>query len=107
MKKNDIFTFTAPNGEEVTAVVISVVDATVPCKIDKCWRERRMVYTCYGQNKLFTMTTKIEGTIFWKEVGDPEYGEVIVEHAILPDYDKLLNDYSDYLVTLAESQDGM
>lgn len=25
MKKNDIFTFTAPNGVEVTAVVVSII----------------------------------------------------------------------------------
>ena len=107
MKKNDVFTFTAPNGVEVTAVVISVVDATLPCKIDRYWTERRMLYICYGQNRLFTMTTKIEGTLFWKEVGNPEYGEVIVDYAVLPDYDELLARYNDLEVAQAETQSGM
>ena len=90
MKKNDIFTFTAPNGVEVTAVVISTVDATLPCKTDRYWTERRMLYICYGQNRLFTMTTKIEGKIFCKEVGNPEYGEIIVDYCIIPEYDEML-----------------
>ena len=107
MKKNDIFTFTASNGAEVTAVVISVVEATLPCKMDRCWTERRMLYTCYGQNRLFTLTTKIEGKIFCKEVGNPEYGEVLVEYAILPDYDLLLARYNDLEVAQAETQSGM
>jgi hypothetical protein len=101
MKKNDVFTFTAPNGVEVTAVVISVVDATLPCKIDKCWTERRMLYTCYGQNRIFTMTAKIEGSrLFWKEVGNPEYGEVLVDYAVLPDYDGILEVYNLKIVEL-------
>ena len=100
MKKNEIFTFTAPSGVEVTAVVVKVVEAIIPSKIDSCWSEGAMMYICYAQNRLFTMTAKIVGT--------PEYHvEVIVDHATLPDYDKLLEDYSDYLVTQAESQDGM
>ena len=107
MKKNDVFTFTAPNGVEVTAVVISVVDATLPCKEDRCWTERRMLYICYGQNRLFTVTTKIEGYIFCKEVGNPEYGEVLVDYAILPDYNALLDRCNDIEVAQAETQSGM
>lgn len=91
MKKNDVFTFIASNGAEVTAVVISVVDATLPCKTDRYWTERRMLYICYGQNRIFTMIAKIEGSrLFWKEVGNPEYGEVIIDYAILPEYDEML-----------------
>jgi hypothetical protein len=53
------------------------------------------------------MTTKIEGTLFWKEVGNPEYGEVIVDYAVLPDYDELLARYNDIEVAQAETQSGM
>ena len=84
MKKNDVFTFTAPNGVEVTAVVVHVVKST---------------YLCYAQNRLFEM---------WKS---PEFGlaynGIIADYAILPDYDSMLEAYSDHQVTLAEEQSGM
>lgn len=36
-----------------------------------------------------------------------EYGEVIVDYCILPDYDDMLETYSDHLVTMAEEQNNM
>ena len=106
MKKNDVFTFTAPNGVEVTAVVVKVVEATIPSK-DPCWSERAMMYICYAQNRLFTMTAKMEGKIFIKNIGTPKYGEVLVDYAILPDYDAMLERYNDIEVAQAETQSGM
>jgi hypothetical protein len=93
MEKNDVFTFTAPNGEEVTAVVIKAEVAIVPIKIDSCWTERVMLYICYAQNRLFTMTAKIKGELFINNIGIPEYGEVIADYAILPKYDVILENY--------------
>ena len=82
MKKNDIFTFTAPNGVEVQAVVLeSIFQGS--CK---------NTLICYAQNRIFTyieeMFMKFEGTAEWKK--DYSYGKVIVDYAILPDYDGLL-----------------
>lgn len=107
MKKYEIFTFTAPNGAEMTAVVVEVIEATIPAKVDPYWKERVMMYICYAQNRLFTMTAKIEGKFFINKVGTPEYGEVIVDYCILPDYDAMLERYSDSQVTSAEEQNNM
>lgn len=73
MKKNEIFTFTAPNGVEVTGVVIDIVPCTKG--VNSC------TYYCYAQNRIFT----------YINIGMMhKYGEVIVDYAILPEYDKML-----------------
>jgi len=87
MKKNDVFTFTAPNGVEVQAVVLeSVFQGTI-----------RNTLICYAQNRIFTYieesVMKFEGTAEWKK--EYSYGEVIVDYAILPDYDELLKNSKD------------
>ena len=88
MKKNDIFTFTAPNGAEVQAVTLYAVTLFDGDKfIGNKW-------ICYAQNRLFTMMDYKEGI---KKYEEPEYGEVIVDYAILPDYDKMLEDYQHQL----------
>ena len=87
MKRNDIFTFTAPNGEEVTAVVIS----RVAHEVDYKWATERFV--CYAQNRLFTYE---ESHCIWEHMNEEpkaKYGEVIVDYAILPDYDRMFEDY--------------
>ena len=82
MKKNDIFTFTAPNGVEVTAVVVGTTG------IQKDYFGRDFLnHICYAQNRLFTYNE-------WIDVEQKLYGEVIVDYAILPDYDKLLQLHS-------------
>lgn len=84
MKKNDVFTFTAPNGVEVTAVVIN----RVAYEIDHLETVER--WLCYAQNRLFTYEES--HPICHDELPHTfEYGEVIVDYAILPDYDELLN----------------
>ena len=123
MKKNEIFTFTAPNGVEVTAIVVDELNSYTIDYTD-C---TSFTYLCYAQNRLFTFIVEkcyvdISDVVienyksihpeveiknkYWEEV-ERNFGKVIVDHAILPKYDKLLEDYSDYLVTMAESQDGM
>lgn len=77
MKKNDIFTFTAPSGVEVTAVVIDKVPCTDGVMTDTLY--------CYGQNRIFT---------YIETGGLHKYGKVIVDYAILPDYDELMQLHS-------------
>lgn len=84
MKKNNIFTFTAPNGVEVKAVCLKSIGTV----------GNITQYLCYGQNRLFTIN---EYYSEWtEETGEVckdshiEYGEVIVDYAILPDYDSVL-----------------
>lgn len=108
MKKNDVFTFTAPNGVEVTAVVIAELSSSYNEMDDSIYKE----FLCYAQNRLFTYAETYrrenafteEETIF---TTDKDYGEVVVDYAILPDYDDMLERYSDHLVTLAEEQSNM
>lgn len=95
MKKNDIFTFTAPNGVEVTAVVVAILQAS-----DETFDgvlQINETCLCYAQNRLFTYEWHDSSY----EVGYEEYahsfgesyGEVIVDNCILPDYDAILEDY--------------
>ena len=89
MKKNDIFTFITPNGEEVTAVVLAIlrVYTTDKEKTFIC------VYLCYAQNRIFKVVSyygEIDGeTKEW----DFSIESVIAENAMLPDYDRMLEDY--------------
>lgn len=101
MKKNDVFTFTAPNGVEVTAVVI----ASVAYEVDYKWATERFV--CYAQNRLFTYEESHCIWEFMKEELKSKYGKVIVDYAILPDYDELLDRYNDIEVAQAETASGM
>lgn len=129
MKKNEIFTFTAPNGVEVTAVVI---DCLGTCNFEevedsKHWDEK---YLCYAQNRLFyhTKWTQIDKVIdddFVPSCDEENYWyyairnhshevkttsssqEILVNYCILPDYDAVLEAYSDHMITLAEEQSGM
>jgi len=82
MEKNHIFTFTAPNGVEVTAVVVDVVYNELNSA-----GHRSIITLCYAQNRLFT----------WKEefcCGEwalsSEYGKTVVDYCSLPSYDELL-----------------
>lgn len=84
MKRNEIFTFTAPNGVEVIGVVTAIISST----------KYQSVALCYAQNRLFTF---YEHIAYDMETGDAEsdysYGEVLVDYAILPDYDAMLENY--------------
>jgi hypothetical protein len=96
MKKNDIFTFTAPNGVEVTGVCLYPIFKGTAVT----------TYVCYAQNRLFTMLE--ESTMTDKGIEKAmKYHEVIVDYAVLPDYDALLDRYNDIEVAQAETQSGM
>lgn len=81
MKKNEIFTFIAPDGVEVKAIAIYAITLFDGNKfIGNKW-------ICYAQNRLFIMMDYKEGI---KKYEEPEYKEVIVGYCILPEYDELL-----------------
>ena len=90
MKRGDIFTFTAPNGVEATAVVIDIVPCTNGVMTDTLY--------CYSQNRIFT---------YIETGGLHKYGKVIVDYAILPDYDSMLERYNDIEVAQTETTLGM
>lgn len=75
MTKKDVFTFTAPNGVEVTGVVIDVVETTYFTNL----------YLCYAQNRLFYTFETIHDDYVEKRIG-----ETIVDYAVLPAYDTIL-----------------
>jgi hypothetical protein len=98
MKKNDIFSFKAPNGVEVTAVALYAVTLFIGSKfIGNKW-------ICYAQNRLFTMMDYKGGI---KDYEEPEYDETIVDYAVLPKYDKMLERYNDIEVSRTETANGM
>ena len=86
MNKNDIFTFTTPNGVEITAVVV--------CLLNKSEYSTLQQYLCYTQNRLFTCYTGIN---YEDNKQFRMCGNVVVDYAILPDYDKMLEDYQHQL----------
>lgn len=88
MKKNEIFTIITPNGAEVTAVCLKNIGTI----------GNMTQYLCYGQNRLFTMNEFCSEWI--EETGEAckdthiEYGEVIIEHVTIPDYDVVLEEHN-------------
>ena len=108
MKKNDVFTFTAPNGVEETAVVVAKLDSSYNEMDDSIYQE----YLCYSQNRLFTYaeTYQRKNAFTPEEVTtttESVYGEILVDYCILPDYDAWLERYNDIEVAQAETQSGM
>ena len=85
MKKNDIFTFTAPNGVEVTGVVVGTTGVQ-----EDYFGRQFLNHVCYAQNRLFTYNE-------WIDIEQKMYGEVLVDYAILPNYDNVLEDYQHQL----------
>lgn len=78
MKKNEIFTFTAPNGVEVTAVVVGTTGVQ-----EDYFGRQFLNHVCYAQNRLFTYYE-------WIDIEQKMYGEILVDYCILPDYDAVL-----------------
>ena len=111
MKKNDVFTFTAPNGVEVQAVVIAVIKSEVKEIPDCGVIEDITTFLCYAQNRLFTfIETDSSYEVEYEEYAHSihsEYGKILADYAILPDYDELLARYNDIEVAQAETANGM
>lgn len=93
MKKDEIFTFTTPNGVEVAAVVIETVFKGTVEQLD----------ICYAQNRLFTLKenkTRIQHG--WETT--LEYDKIIVNYCILPDYDDVLRKHLHHERSIKEIQ---
>ena len=101
MKKNDVFTFTAPNGVEVQAVVLNKIT-----HFAETTENYSATYLCYSQNRLFTWihserTLPVcidqdeygDDRFEYQDITEDMYGETIVDYAILPDYDAMLENY--------------
>ena len=99
MRKHDIFTFKAPNGAEVTAIVVD----SIITKGGKYQQLKSITHICYAQNRLFYY---FENEVNYKDT-EFKYGKIIVEYCILPDYDALLDRYNDIEVAQAETASGM
>lgn len=86
MKRNDIFTFTAPNGVEVTAVALDCISSSNILGSTNTWicYAQNRIFTCIEEQHDFTSFSKCDVTTNYK------YGGTIVNYAILPDYDELL-----------------
>ena len=115
MEKNDVFTFTAPDGAEVVAVVL---DKTT--RFAETTENYSATYLCYDQNRIFTYTyteralpvcvgqdTYGDDRFEYQDVEEWEFGKVIVDCAILPDYDCFLERYNDIKEAQTETQLGM
>lgn len=85
MKKNEIFTFKAPNGVEVTAVVVHVYETR-----NQWYGVTQSNYLCYAQNRLFVGNYYDENGTFCKKFTQHD---IVVDYCILPDYDRMLEDY--------------
>lgn len=110
MKKNEVFKFTAPNGVEVTAVVVDVLEPITEHTFDETSVITK--HLCYAQNRLFyySLIEKTEVVIDedWNDNPEVDYyyalvhhshevksseghlNEIIVEYCILPEYDTIL-----------------
>lgn len=81
MEKGKVFTFTAPNGNKVTAVAIYAIKLfNGDTFIGNKW-------ICYAQNRLFAMMDHKQGHKLYEE---PEYEGVITDYVIIPEYDNIL-----------------
>ena len=117
MKKNDIFTFTASTGVEVTAVVLKVITMS-ECERTESSETWTTIYLCYAQNRIFlhNVWKRLEHVInadcpdddnmdyyyalkyYSHDVETTGYHqEIIVDYAVIPDYDRLLEDYQHQL----------
>ena len=82
MKQHDIFTFDAPNGAKVNAVVLDLVKESDGFYTPGA---KYSTFLCYAQNRLFLyQEIKVYGETTYK------LGKTIVDYAILPDYDAIL-----------------
>lgn len=85
MKKNEVFTFKTPNEDEITAIVIDSTGFEI--------HNNTAVTTwfCYTQNRLFLSLEKTD--IHTEQVSIEYCIKTLVEYAILPDYDAILESY--------------
>ena len=97
MKRGDIFTFTAPNGVEVTGVCLYPIFKGTAVT----------TYVCYAQDRRLTYEESHCIWEFMKEEPKSKYGEILIDYCVLPDYDEILERYNDIEVAQAETASGM
>ena len=90
MKKNEIFTFTASNGTEVTGVVVDCV-----YEDESPWEFTRILL-CYSQNRLFLyqegwFDSSDEYHVYPLESTD-KFLRTVVDYAVIPEYDEMLEE---------------
>lgn len=107
MNENGIFTFTASNGTEVTGVVVDVVaykeeDPWDGSYYDKylCYAQNRLFYYSYlyGHSKAFIGDDGYESFYEEKDLDEWVVGKTLVDYAILPEYDAIIEEYERNLV---------
>lgn len=99
MEKGDIFTFEAPNGVEVTAVVIDLVATEFGLGMTT------FRWLCYAQNRLFTYE---EHKDRWNnDAITYNFGKIIIDCLSLPEFDEILQRYSEIEIAHAETQLGI
>ena len=103
MEKGTIFQFTAPNGVEVTAVVLNVT-----ARIDDCSDRLFCHHICYGQNRIFDYFityNRVPVVVDRNEFGDDiteyqtivedsTFGEILVDYCVIPAADEALEKYT-------------
>ena len=100
MKKNDVFNYTTSNGDVVKAVVVAIIGGH-----EDTWSTYTH-YLCYAQRKLFKYVeryTMEETGIEASFAGTSD----LVDYAVLPEYDAMLERYYDLEVAQAKTQSGM
>jgi hypothetical protein len=100
MKKNEIFTFTAPNGFEVIGVVVNLLNSSI--EEGSCDYYELRTWLCYAKipyadcakTQLFTYMEAYGSK--WPD--EPEetlwakFDKVLVDLAVLPEYDDMLEE---------------
>ena len=95
MKKNDVFTFTAPNGAKVTGVVVNLLSSSI--EEGKCDYFEYRTWLCYAQNRLFSYNEAYGS----KWPNEPEetlwarFGNTLVDYCIIPELDDLLEKHEE------------
>jgi hypothetical protein len=92
MRKNDVFTFTAPNGAEVTAIVIDLISYESTKYNSQVYVA---TYLAYAQNRIFrcwTVNHFNEDNESSFVVYNPE-NYILVDYCVIPECDKLLEDH--------------
>lgn len=88
MEKNDIFTFTAPNGVEVTAVMINRYDNAYYVQEENKVKADKIILA-YAQNRLVLLKDDrvwLNGKYF----GNLVQVRILVDYCIIPELDELL-----------------
>lgn len=91
MNKNDVFTFTTPNGVEVTGVVINLYDNAYYVQKESKVSADKMILA-YAQNRLVLLKDDrlwLNGKYF----GNLVQARILVDYCVIPELDEILENY--------------